>query len=100
VSATTRPALTPKQADVLEWIGEYMSEHLVPPTMREVMERFGFTSTNAVSCHVAPLRKKGYLEPAAGVLRSRGLIPAGLPREEIGRLIREYVAALLGGKGA
>ena len=81
MSATTRPALTDRQAEILRWVGEYLAENLVPPTMREVMERFGFTSTNAVSCHVNPLRKKGYLEPAAGVLRSRGLVPAGLPRE-------------------
>lgn len=88
----TRPRLTPTQEKVLLWIGEFLAANLRPPTVREVGAAFDFRSTNAVTCHLTPLRRKGYLEILPD--KSRGLVPAGLPVAEIGRLVRAHVAAL------
>ena len=51
--------LTDRQRIVLRTIALIWSEQGIPPTYREVMERLGFKSTNAVAAHVRPLIRKG-----------------------------------------
>lgn len=51
----TRP--TARQLAVLRFVVEAGA-----PTVREVMDHFGFTSTNAVSFHFAALIRRGLLE--------------------------------------
>jgi len=58
--------LTDRQRIVLRTIALIWSEQGIPPTYREVMERLGFKSTNAVSVHVRGLEKKGFVRIKRG----------------------------------
>jgi hypothetical protein len=57
----TGDPLTDRQRDVLLYVARKMAERGWPPTIREIMNVFGFGSTNAVVCHLRPLEAKGYL---------------------------------------
>lgn len=52
------------QYRVLVAIHEHISTHGMPPTLRGIQDRLGFTSTNAVMCHIRPLARKGYVHQA------------------------------------
>jgi len=70
-----RSALTDRQREVLDFIGESIQERGYPPTLREIGERFGIRSTNGVNDHLKALEKKGYL--IREDLKSRALRPVG-----------------------
>jgi repressor LexA len=53
--------LTSRQREVLEFIRLFGERHGVPPTVREIGERFGFTARAAFD-HLRALERKGVLE--------------------------------------
>lgn len=77
-------ALTPRQAEILALIQEYISGEGYPPTRMEIAHAFGFRSPNAAEEHLRALERKGYIELLQGssrgirVLESE-LAPEGLP---------------------
>ena len=73
-------ALTARQEQILRFIGGRMRSAGSPPTVREIGERFGISSTGAVRNHLAALFKKGVLRKVPGV--SRGLRLASHLEEE------------------
>ena len=91
--------LTDKQSAVLEYIRERRTEGFSMPTVREIQQRFGFSSPFAATRHIMALEKKGFLNRAGGRARSMilhdphtprwlnipllGAIPAGLPIEAV-----------------
>ena len=54
--------LSPRQAQVLDFITAWIDQHGVPPTFREIGEHLDIRSTNGVSDHVRSLERKGYIE--------------------------------------
>lgn len=54
--------LTAAQRDVLAFVCEHIDRIGFPPTNREILRRFGWTSTNAVADHLKRIEKKGYIE--------------------------------------
>lgn len=54
--------LTQRQIDVLQFIIECMQRDGYPPTISEIGEHFGITSTNGVHDHLAALQRKGYIQ--------------------------------------
>ena len=54
--------LTERQGQVLSYIREYAAERGFAPTIREIAERFGLRSTNAVADHLRALERKGAIE--------------------------------------
>lgn len=66
-------AVTERQREVLRFI----VEHGVPPTLREIMIHFGWTSTMAATSHVRALETKGLIERVPGATRSIRVTPAG-----------------------
>ncbi len=71
----TRQVLSERQQHILTMITEYVQENGYPPTIREIGEQCGITSTSVVSYNLDALRRKGYLEREA--LVSRGIKVAG-----------------------
>lgn len=72
--------LTPRQAQVLEFINDYLEEHGYPPTVREVAANFGFRSPRAAHDHMKALQKKGFLRSTPGKPRTlEVLTPKGIP---------------------
>lgn len=79
-------ALTEKQQEILDFIIHCVKEEFYTPTVREIADRFGIKSTNAVRNHLGALEKKGCLSRKTN--SSRGIelseeyldqAPAGIP---------------------
>jgi repressor LexA len=66
--------MTDRQREVLDFIRTFGERHGVPPTVREIGERFGFTARAAFD-HLRALERKGMLERrVTGKRASRTLI--------------------------
>ena len=69
--------LTPKQREVLEAVGDWVREHGRPPTLREMAQRMGVSSTNAIRDHLRVLdRSRPLAVESAGLTRSSHGSPA------------------------
>jgi repressor LexA len=79
--------LTWRQRKVLQVIRESVQKRGYPPSMREIAEAVGLTSTGSVSYQLSTLRKKGYLHSDAGKARTTEVRLPGHPavRLESGR---------------
>ncbi|MFN2352166.1 MAG: transcriptional repressor LexA, partial [Kiritimatiellia bacterium] len=92
--------LTQRQRMVLDFIRTELEHQGRPPTLHEIKNRFGWSSTNAVRGHLKLLRAKGALTcdryrargirlppiPSAPTLRAvplLGQVPAGMPLEAV-----------------
>ena len=62
-------ALTEQQAKVLAFVKKHLKDKGYPPTRKEVMENFGWSSNNAAQEHLFLIEKKGYIRLDAGVKR-------------------------------
>ncbi len=93
----SRRHLTSKQLSFLDFVKEYIEEHSVWPTYREIVDHFQFRSPNSVTQNLQALHKKGYLrkdnlgyqlvERATSASFSgipvRGVITAGVLQEAV-----------------
>jgi repressor LexA len=70
--------LTDKQRDVLKFIYEEIRSHQLAPTIREIGEKFGFSSTGTVRDHLRALVNKGYIRIHEGKSRAIELIKEAL----------------------
>lgn len=66
-----RKELTDKQRRILDFIVGRVSEQGMPPTLREIAERFGIRAVRSVQTHLDALEKKGFIRRLAG--KSRGI---------------------------
>ena len=54
--------LTPRQRNILEFIVRSVRDDGFPPTIAEIGDRFGISSTNGVNDHLVALERKGFIE--------------------------------------
>jgi repressor LexA len=74
--------LTARQMEILDFIRDQIREVGSPPSLREIMQRFGFASPATVSSHLDLLEKKGAIRRQAG--RNRNIcLPDLVPAVEI-----------------
>ena len=66
-----RHDLTPIQEEILNFITETIWKHDRSPTIREIGEKAGISSTNGVRYHLSILEKLGYIKRSKGI--SRGI---------------------------
>lgn len=52
---------TPRQQAILDVIKDFTREHGYPPSVREIGERVGLSSSSTVQCHLRTLEKKGLI---------------------------------------
>jgi repressor LexA len=76
--------LTPRQAEILALIQEYIYDEGYPPTRMEIAEAFGFRSPNAAEEHLRALERKGFIELLQGSSRGIRVLegetePEGIP---------------------
>jgi repressor LexA len=76
--------LTDRQKEVFKFIQRQITDRGHSPTIREIGEKFGITSTNGVRTHLNALIKKGYLKKERFI--SRGLELTQSLTEGVGRL--------------
>ncbi len=62
--------LTDRQESILRFIIDSIRDYGRPPTIAEIGEEFGITSTNGVNDHLIALDKKGYIERSS---KARGI---------------------------
>lgn len=67
--------LTRRQREVFDFICENVEKCSMPPTVREIQDRFGMRSANGVMCHLKALIKKGWLKQTQKN-NSRSYVPA------------------------
>lgn len=83
--------LTPRQAQILEVIQDFIAETGMPPTRAEIARELGFKSANAAEEHLRALQKKGVLDLVPGA--SRGIQLKDSLRDQIGLPLVGRVAA-------
>lgn len=59
---SNRPALTPRQAQIYEYIRGCIENRGYGPTVREIGNGFRIKSPNGVMSHLKALEKKGYIK--------------------------------------
>lgn len=59
--SNTKPTLTKKRREILEFIRDEQERNGFPPSMREIGEAVGLTSSSTVHSHLATLQKQGFL---------------------------------------
>jgi len=89
--APTDERLTDVQQKVLEFIQAHLEEFSRPPTVREVMRHFDWSSPQSARKHLLALEEKGYLEREDRTARGLKLVesvetPQGLVLPLIGRV--------------
>lgn len=54
--------LTNRQSQILQYLKEYMEKNSYAPSVRDIMNHFGFKSPRAAHKHLITLEEKGYIE--------------------------------------
>lgn len=93
---TTEPSLTKRQRRVLEVIEEYTQEYGYPPTIREIGELVGISSTSVVSYNLKVLQRKGYLTRSPDVSRGLRLVTDEAADETPASVGRIHAIPMLG----
>lgn len=84
--------LTGRQEAILRFIIENIRDDGYPPTIAEIGEEFGISSTNGVNDHLVALERKGYIERSS---KARGIHVT--PKAAAGLYQRDaYLAPLVG----
>jgi repressor LexA len=68
--------LTPRQRKIIQVIRDSVQRAGYPPTLREIGEAAGLSSTSSVAHQLAVLQKKGYVSRGPGRART-AVVPAG-----------------------
>lgn len=76
----SRRPLTERQREVLDFVYERTLSQGYQPTLRDIMLRFGWSSTNAAAEVLDALERKGYICRRAGA-PSRALVLVDWPDE-------------------
>lgn len=73
--------LTPRQAEILQFIQDHIESTGYPPTRVEISRKLGFRSANAAEEHLRTLMRKGVIEILPGTSRGIRLLKEtrGLP---------------------
>ncbi len=80
--ALTRPELSTRQRQMLEFIQEFTRARGYPPTVREIGQNVGISSTSVVDYNLKILRKLGFLRRDAEVSRGIGLLVSDEAEED------------------
>ncbi|MDN5342413.1 transcriptional repressor LexA [Oceanotoga sp. DSM 15011] len=67
-------ALTKRQSQILEYLKDYIDKNGYAPSVRDIMNSFGFKSPRAAHKHLITLEEKGFIE-RKGVSRGIRLTP-------------------------
>ncbi|WP_039944438.1 LexA family protein [Thermicanus aegyptius] len=82
---TTKQNLTAKQQEVLLAIQTYIEKHNYPPTVREIGEMVGLSSSSTVHGHLERLKKKGIITYEPSLPRTITIIkPPSQIKQDIG----------------
>jgi repressor LexA len=81
--STEGPGLTERQRRVLEVIRDWLDRFGYPPSVREIGEAVGLTSTSSVAHQLRALERKGYLRRDPNRPRAVGVLPPDSDGDEV-----------------
>jgi repressor LexA len=79
--------LSERQIKVLDVIRDYSDEYGYPPTIREIGELVGISSTSVVSYNLNALQNKGYLMRDRDISRGLRLVESSADREVLSSVV-------------
>jgi len=79
--ASDSAGLTPRQRRILEVIRDWVERLGYPPSVREIGEAVGLTSTSSVAHQLRALERKGYLRRDPNRPRAVGVLPPDADQE-------------------
>jgi repressor LexA len=88
--------LTRRQAQILEYITQHITDHNYAPSYREIGQHFGLSSTATVAEHIESLKAKGYLSHEENLARS--IQPTVNPEEENGSVAIPLLGSIAAGR--
>jgi repressor LexA len=71
---TDRPELTKRQRDIIEFIKSFVEKYSYPPSVRDIGEAVGLSSTSSVHAQLSNLEEKGYLRRDASSARALSVL--------------------------
>jgi repressor LexA len=71
---TDRPELTKRQREILEYIKAFVEKYSYPPSVRDIGEAVGLSSTSSVHAQLNNLEEKGYLRRDASQARALSVL--------------------------
>lgn len=83
--------LTARQKEILNFLQKHFQKESYWPSIRDIQQRFGFASTNAVAGHLRALERKGCIVKVSG--RSRAYRLCGARGKSAGKVCAEKPAA-------
>ena len=70
--------MKPRTRSTYDFIRVYYDEFGIAPTMREIKNGTGISSTSVVSCHIRKLMAEGLVKRIHGRSTARNIIPANI----------------------
>ncbi len=87
-------SLSERQQDILNFIQDYVRENHIPPTIREIGEHAGISSTSVVKYNLEKLAEKGLIERGRHVSRGLRVVQGAAGRSEMVQVpLMGYIAA-------
>jgi repressor LexA len=87
--------LTKRQAQILEYVTNYIKNHNYAPSYREIGDHFSLSSTATIAEHIEGLKAKGYLSHEENLARS---LQVTAPEIENGYFAIPLLGAIAAGK--
>ena len=78
-------SLSTRQQNILDFIRRFSRDHGFPPTIREIGEQVGISSTSVVSYNLNALEKKNRIERDKNVSRGLRLVERSRAAQPVGR---------------
>ena len=69
--------LSERQQRILDFLGEYTNDHGYPPSIREIGQAVGISSTSVVDYNLRALERSGLIKRDREVSRGLGLVGQG-----------------------
>ena len=66
--------LSERHKKILEYLGEYQRQYSYPPSIREIGDKTGISSTSVVNYYLAQLEAQGYIEREKNISRGIRLV--------------------------
>jgi repressor LexA len=80
--------LSDRQKNILKYIETYVDERGYPPSIREIGDRVGISSTSVVDYNLKVLERDGYIRRDREVSRGLELVGSAKARQAQPRLVR------------
>jgi repressor LexA len=71
---TERSELTLRQSEILDFVQAYVARNAYPPSVRDICEAVGLSSTSTVHAHLNTLEEKGFIRRDAAQARAISVV--------------------------